>query len=205
MARKRRQWNTRYFDHIVMRGNNRQDIFRTQADFDEFFRVLNYANMKHPFRLIAYCVMTNHYHLLLQSPNAPLGKVMGLINHRYTDYYKKKYNYSGYLYDSRYFAKQADSPATLLKISRYIHRNPIKTVVPMVSRMEDYYYSSFHFYKGEKATCYVFLDLIILPSLLPSSYTKSNKDYYRYCEEELDEDGNIATTRILKSGDFIAK
>ena len=194
MARKRRQWDPRYFDHVVMRGNNRQDIFKTQADFDEFFRVLHYAHMKHPFQLVAYCVMTNHYHLLLKSSMAPLGKVMGLINRRYTDYYKKKYNYSGYLYDSRYFAKQADSPAALLKISRYIHRNPIETVVPMVSRMEDYCYSSFHFYKGEKPPCYEFLDLKTLPSLLPPSYMKSNHEYCRYCEEELDEDGNLITS-----------
>lgn len=106
------------FNHVVMRGNNRQDIFKDKADVAEFFRVLHYSYMKHPFTLSAYCIMTNHYHLLIRSPEAPLGKVMALINRRYSDYYKKKYNYSGYLYGSRYFAQKAESPTSILTISR---------------------------------------------------------------------------------------
>lgn len=112
----------------------------------EFFRVMHYSYMKQPFTLLAYCVMTNHYHLLIRSPEAPLGKVMGHINRRYSDYYKKKYQYSGYLYGSRYFAKCAENPIGILAVSRYIHRNPIETALPMVNRMEDYPYSSYAFY-----------------------------------------------------------
>ena len=183
MARTKREWNPRMFNHVVMRGNNRQDIFKDKADVAEFFRVLHYSYMKHPFTLSAYCIMTNHYHLLIRSPEAPLGKVMALINRRYSDYYKKKYNYSGYLYGSRYFAQKAESPTSILTISRYIHRNPIETTIPMVNRMEEYPYSSYAFYYRGSPSPYPFLELDLLPSLLPSRYGLTAEGYCKYCEE----------------------
>ena len=185
MARKNRVWNPQYFDHVIMRGNNRQEIFRTNADFNEFFRVLHYAYMKHPYQIVAYCIMTNHYHLLLRSPEVPLGKVMALINRRYSDYFKKRYGYSGYLYESRYFAKVAASPHSLLGVSRYIHRNPIETKVPMVNKMEDYQYSSFTLYHTEKPSPYIFLDLELLPSHLPPPYSKCRNGYRDYCYDKI--------------------
>ncbi|MFD1929302.1 transposase [Sporosarcina siberiensis] len=186
MARKNRIWNPRYFDHVIMRGNNRQDIFRTKADFDEFFRVLHYAYMKYPFQIVAYCIMTNHYHLLIRSPEVPLGKIMALINRRYSDYFNKRYSYSGYLYGGRYFAKVAASTHSLLEVSRYIHQNPIETKIPMVSKMEEYPYSSFALYHSKKPSPYAFLDLELLPSHLPPPYSKCNKGYHIFCNEKKD-------------------
>ncbi|WP_412177878.1 transposase [Sporosarcina sp. YIM B06819] len=75
-----------------MRGNNRQDIFKSETDVAEFFRVLHYSYMKQPFTLISYCIMTNHYHLLIRSPEAPLGKVMGHINRLYSVTITKRNN-----------------------------------------------------------------------------------------------------------------
>lgn len=186
MARKKRQWNPNLYDHVVMRGNNRQNIFNNAEDMKEFFRVLHYAYDKHPFIIIAYCIMTNHYHLLIRSPEVPLGKVMAHINRRYTAYYKKKYNYSGYLYQSRYFAKMVTSPKGLLAVSRYIHRNPIETKKPLVDRMEHYPHSSYALYYNDSPTAYPFLNTKLLPGLL-----KGNRsiDYCGYCElseEEID-------------------
>lgn len=185
MARKRRSWNPEMFDHVVMRGNNRQDIFHDNRDMAAFFRALHYTYAKYPFTIIAYCIMTNHYHLLIRSPEVPLGKVMAYVNRRYSDMYKKKYEYAGHLYESRYFAEMAASPRSLLKVSRYIHRNPIDTKIPMVKRMEDYPNSSYHLYKYGGKPPYSFIDLEILPSLLEKTFEKpSLTTYCSYCEEE---------------------
>lgn len=189
MARGRRIWNPRMFDHVVMRGN-RQNIFQNKEDFKEWFRILHYAYEKYPFTIVAFCVMTNHYHLLIRSPEVPLGKVMSLINWRYNNYYKKKYKYSGYLYDSRYFSEMITDPAGLLLVSRYIHRNPIETTIPMVSQMELYPHSSFRYYKNNIPSPYPFIDLDILPSLLPATYPKTKEAYSSYCEvseQEIDQ------------------
>lgn len=184
MARAKREWDGRMFDHIIMRGNNRQNIFKHEADIAEFFRILHYAYDKYPFTIIAFCIMTNHYHLLLRSPEVPPGKTMAILNRRYTDYYKKKYRYSGFLYDSRYYAKMITSPDDLLFVSRYIHRNPIETKMPMVERLERYKHSSYPYYYTETESPYPFLDLTLLPSLLPPSYEKNAAGYSAYCEAE---------------------
>lgn len=165
MARNRRHWNPKMFDHVVMRGNNRQDIFKNEEDIRAFFHVLHYAYSKHPFTLIAYCIMTNHYHLLIQSPEVPLGKVMFYINRRYSDYYRKRYGYTGFLYNSRYFAEMVPSPKGLLAVSRYIHRNPIETQIPMVTHLEAYPHSSYPLYYHGRPSPYPFLNLDLLPKL----------------------------------------
>lgn len=162
MARKNRRWDPNKFDHVVMRGNNRQNIFSNKADMKELIRIFHYAHMKHPFTLIAYCMMTNHYHLLIRSPEVPLGKIMALINRRYTDYYKKKYKYTGFLYESRYYAKMVETPHGLLSTSRYIHRNPIETTTPMVDQLAQYPYSSYPLYATNAVSPYPFLNLDIL-------------------------------------------
>lgn len=169
----------------------------------EFFRVMHYSYMKHPFTLLAYCVMTNHYHLLIRSPEAPLGKVMGHINRRYSDYYKKKYQYSGYLYGSRYFAKCAEDPIGILAVSRYIHRNPIETALPMVNRMEDYPYSSYAFYSRNISSPYSFLYLELLPSLLSPGYGHSTEGYCRYCEE-VDQRNLLEIPKLIQALDYSA-
>lgn len=146
MGRGRRLWHPHYFDHVVVRGNNRQVIFREAEDFAMFIRVLHYVHGQYPFQLLAYCLMNNHFHLLIRT-ETPLSKTMMMINRRYSDYYKKKYQYSGHLYENRYYSDMIRTPAGLLEVSRYIHQNPIRTNTPMVSALEQYPYASFHYYK----------------------------------------------------------
>lgn len=82
MGRKKRLWHPAYFDHVVVRGNNRQVIFTEKQDFQEFFRAINYVYDQYPFELLAYCLMNNHYHLLIRS-RTPLSKTMMMLNRRY--------------------------------------------------------------------------------------------------------------------------
>ncbi|WP_298824619.1 transposase [uncultured Planococcus sp.] len=183
MGRNRRIWNPDAYEHVVMRGNNRQPIFREESDIDAFIRVLAYAHEKYPFTILAYCLMTNHYHLLIRSPEVPLGKLMALINKRYSDYAKKKYNYSGYYYESRYYAGKAITHKSILAVSRYIHRNPINTLNPMVAEMKEYPHSSYRFYADASCPPYEFLDLSYMPTILPRPYSKCIAGYLMYCEE----------------------
>lgn len=183
MPRKQRIWYPNRFYHIVMRGNNRQTIFSNQEDVREFFRVLQYVYDKIPFSMVAYCLMNNHYHLLLRSPKEPLSTLMMHVNRRYSDYFKKKYGYTGYLYEKRYYAEAAVTPEALLLISRYIHRNPLETKVPIVERMEHYPYSSYATYYYERTPTYPFLDMTTLLDMLPIGVEKTFVAYCRYCEQ----------------------
>jgi len=91
------------FYHVVMRGNNRQNIYETREDHMHLMRAFEYTYTKYPFTILAYCIMTNHYHLLISS-EVELSKIMAYINRRYSDYYSKRYNHVGRLYEKRYYS-----------------------------------------------------------------------------------------------------
>ncbi|MER1957476.1 MAG: transposase [Solibacillus sp.] len=179
MGRKKRLWHPQYFDHVVMRGNNRQVIFAEQQDFAEFFRALHYTYDKYPFELLAYCLMNNHYHLLILS-KTPLSKTMMLLNRRYSDYYKKKYRYSGHLYENRYYSDMVLSAQGILEVSRYIHQNPIRTKTPLVNELEHYPYSSFQYYVAPKKAP-VYLNPFALVQYFPLESERTLENYITYC------------------------
>jgi len=187
VPRKKRLWSPHHYNHVVMRGNNRQTIFYNVADYDAFFRVLQYAHQKHTFSIVAYCIMSNHYHLLIRSPEVPLGKLMAVINWRYSNYFKKKYQYCGHLYESRYFADLVPSQLDMLSVSRYIHRNPISTAPPIVENMEDYPYSSYYHYKHNTPAAYPFLNTSILKNCLLQTSQFHSPSYCQYCEVQQNE------------------
>jgi len=164
MGRLRRVWQPEIFYHVTMRGNNRQDIFINEADFKLFFRALDYTYEKYPFTIIAYCIMNNHYHLLIRSPVAPLSNVMAIINKRYSEFYKRKYNYFGQLYETRFFASMVVDPISLLNVSSYIHQNPLKTTRALVDKMEAYPYSSYQYYADPTLKKPRFINTQLLPS-----------------------------------------
>ena len=192
MVRKNRGWHPKGYFHIIVRGNNRQNIFNSKEDFQEYFKVLNYVNDRSPFELYAYCIMTNHAHLLMRSRLVPLGEIMAPINKRYSDYFRKKYNYVGQIYQNRYFSKEIIDSQGLLDVGAYIHRNPIETTIPMVSKMELYPYSSYQYYydSHHRHSPHPFLKLSLLLSLLPVGTEKTAARYAKYCvdyqEERID-------------------
>lgn len=181
MSRKRRVWNPNLFEHAVVRGNNRRTIFHEPSDYRAFFRVLDYAHAKHPFTIIAYCLMTNHYHLLIRSPEVPLGKVMAVINRRYGDYYRWKYGATGFLYEGRYYAEKVNGPGGMLAASRYIHRNPIVTAEPLAARMEDYPYSSYYYYINGEEPPYPYVEVGHIIPLLAPPYEQTVESYHQFC------------------------
>lgn len=183
MARRKRNWHPNGYFHVIIRGNNRQNIFRGKQDVDEYFRILNFVNDKYPFELFAYCLMTNHAHFLIRSRLIPLGKLMAPLNKRYSDYYRKKYNYVGQIYQNRYYSKEILDTTGLLNVSAYIHRNPIETKKPMVEQLEHYPYSSYPYYFHGKKECpsNPFIQLQLLPSLLPAGIEKTAAEYVKYC------------------------
>ena len=147
----------------------------------ELMRTFEYGAEKDRFTLLAYCIMSNHYHILIQSKYIDLAKVMARINRRYSDYYVKRYSHIGRIYEKRYFSKEADGPQAILAISSYIHRNPIDTQIPMVKRLEDYPYSSYFYYANENLDSQSFLRTNIVANFHPHPFDKTNPAYCQYC------------------------
>ncbi|CAM3229957.1 transposase [Filibacter tadaridae] len=192
MTRRKREWHPNAYFHVVMRGNNRQSIYQTQEDQQELMRAIEYTYDKYHFTLLAYCFMTNHFHLLIRSEYVDLSKVMARINRRYTDYYAKRYGHVGRIYQKRYFSKEVDGPQAILAVSSYIHRNPIETFVPMVANLEAYPYSSFPYYANEAKVPPRFLKTDLVATFLPNPFEKTNQAYCLYCltykQQDIEED-----------------
>ncbi len=113
--------------HVIQRGNNRQAIFRAEADYQFFLEKLSEAADKHQCDIHAYILMTNHVHLLVtpQTENG-IGKMMQMLGRYYVHYFNNRYKRTGTLWEGRYKATLIDSEQYLLTCMRYIELNPVR-------------------------------------------------------------------------------
>ena len=179
MGRKPRVWIPNAYHHIYARGNNRQSIFLDEIDMMEVFRLLTMIHNDYPISICAFCIMTNHYHFLLKSETISISKIMSLFNKRYTDYYNRKYNHVGHVFQQRFNSSPLLFPQGLLQVSKYIHRNPINTKEQMVAKIEDYSYSSYQYYKKNLTAPYTFINQ---QDLISSIYHPNERTTNHYCE-----------------------
>ncbi len=126
MARKPRIQFEGAFYHIIVRGNQRQDIFVDETDRHQYLERLHRYGNKCDFILYAYVLMTNHVHLLIETPKDPISRIMQMINFTYTQYFNKKYGKVGHLFQGRYKSYLCDKDNYLLSLVRYIHDNPVR-------------------------------------------------------------------------------
>lgn len=156
MSRRKRTWAPGLHYHITSRGNQRAQIFIYKEDFSVFFHNLHSVFEKLPFEIVSYCVMNNHFHLLLSSNETHISKIMASINKKYADYFNKRYDLCGHVFEKRFFAEPIIGRKSLLEVSRYIHLNPVEAGV--VSEAENYQWSSYRYYKDVTAETPPFLN-----------------------------------------------
>jgi putative transposase len=132
-----------YPHHIVQRGHNRQVVFAEPGDFERYLADLRELKDAFGIKVYAFCLMTNHVHLLLApgESTSGLGQLMKALAARMTRYRNKLEGRSGTLWESRYKSSIVQSDTYLLACSRYIELNPVRA--RMVERAEDYRWSSF--------------------------------------------------------------
>ena len=134
------------FHHVMNRGRNHENIFHDKRYFDEFLKGLKEASEQFDAVIHAYCLMTNHYHLLIETPRANLARIMRHINGVYTQRHNRLKKNDGSLFRGRYKSVLVDEDDYLLQLTRYIHLNPIETKEPMVRDLADYEWSSYPAY-----------------------------------------------------------
>jgi putative transposase len=116
------------------------------------------AQEKYGYVLHCYVLMTNHYHLLIETPEGNMSKVMHYVNGSYTNYINRKRGRSGHLFQGRYKEILIERDSYLLELSRYLHLNPVRA--KMVARPEEYPHSSYRSYIARKKEEVVYRDLI---------------------------------------------
>ena len=144
MARKLRVWWPGAGYHIMCRGNHRLEIFRDDEDRQVYLSMLAQVKAKHPFKLHAYCLMSNHIHFHLETIETAPGKIMKLLNMKYVIFFNKKYRFVGQLMQGRFQAEVIEDDRYFLALNRYIHLNPVKASI--VPHPRDYQWSSYNVY-----------------------------------------------------------
>ena len=136
------------FYHVTARGNEQREIYKSIADRERFLGYLASATERYGAAVHVWCLMTNHYHLLMETPEGNLSRIMRHINGAYTNYFNTKRRRAGHLFQGRYKAILVDRDAYALELSRYIHLNPIRA--GMSQRPEEYVWSSYRNYAGQQ-------------------------------------------------------
>ena len=136
--------------HVMNRGRRAEHIFVEEIDYKSFVELLMESVELWNFRIAAYCLMPNHYHLVVQTPDANLSRCMRHINGIYTQRFNRSHRCDGQLFRGRYKSIVVDADNYLLQLVRYIHRNPIRSGI--VERMDSYKWSSHRGYlsRGKK-------------------------------------------------------
>jgi len=160
MARPLRINYSGAFYHVTSRGNEQKNVFKSKRDREKFFEYLESATQRYDAVIHAFCLMDNHYHLLIETPSGNLPQIMRHINGAYTTYFNVKRARSGHLLQGRYKAILVEIDEYAKELSRYIHLNPVRA--KMVKTPEEYAWSSYRFYIGaEKPPEWLCRDFIL--------------------------------------------
>ena len=136
MARPLRiQYPGAYY-HVMNRGNSREDIFVTDQDRKVFLDALADSSETYHIKLISYVLMSNHFHLLVQTPQANLSEFMRHFLVTYTVRFNRRNRHAGHVFQGRFKSLLVDEDEYLLPLSRYIHLNPIKNC-STISRLSE--------------------------------------------------------------------
>ena len=129
------------FYHVINRGNAGGAIFKGKADRIRFLDCLEKAAERFSIRIHTYCLMTNHYHMLVETSEANLSRAIQWINVSYATYFNRKRGRRGHLSQGRFKSILVEADEYLKHLSRYIHLNPVRA--KMVDSPEDHPWSSY--------------------------------------------------------------
>lgn len=135
--------------HVTSRGDRREPIFGDDADRRTFLEVVGAALDRFDACALAYCLLGNHYHLVLHTRRANLSMLMRHINGVYTQAYNRRHRKMGHLFQGRFKAILVDRDAYLLEVCRYVDLNPVRA--NMISHPADWPWSSYRAHVGNQA------------------------------------------------------
>ncbi|MDA8084702.1 MAG: transposase [Nitrospiraceae bacterium] len=127
--------------HVTSRGNARQAIYKDDTDRSDFLGVLQKVNIRFNWLCHAYCLMKNHYHLIIETPDGNLSAGMRQLNGVYTQRFNKRYHRLGHIFQGRYKAILVQKESHLLEVCRYVVLNPVRA--RLAQKPEDWEWSSY--------------------------------------------------------------
>src|SRR4030043_214633 len=189
--------------HITSRGNARQAIFIDDEDRGGFLDVLSMVVERFKWLCHAYCLMKNHYHLLIETPNANLSKGMRELNGVYTQWFNQRYRRVGHLFQGRYKAIIVEKDNHLLSLCRYVVLNPLR--VGLIKRPDHWRWSSYRATIGlAKRPSFLTIDWVL--SQFAGRKRVAMERYKRFVMEGIDKESPWETLKgqiFLGTEEFI--
>jgi putative transposase len=164
--------------HVICRGNNRQAIYRDDEDRRRYLEKLSYYCQDKTVHVLTYCLMSNHVHLLLETPEGNLSKMMQAFQTSYTVYFNKRHGRTGHVFEQRYKAMLVDKDNYLLQVSRYIHLNAVSA--KLAERPQEYRWCSYGSYLKGKGI--IGLKTATVLGQLNGSKSRQLQQYREYVE-----------------------
>ena len=191
--------------HITARGNGRERLFYAAEDYERFLEQLQQALTRERVVLYAYTLMSNHYHLLIETPRGNLSKFMQRLNTAYGMYFRHKRRRPGHCLQGRFSAKRVDGEEYLVRLTRYIHLNPVKirslgpkTALERLEYLKSYSWSSAGGYAGWRNS-EAFIDYRWLGLMRGRGWKRKRQDYARYLAECMEDDDEVLKEAVLES------
>jgi len=148
MARPLRVEYPGAYYHVINRGNAGENIFIDERDREKFLEYLAKGTERFITKIHTYCLMSNHYHLLIETPQANLSVATQWLNVSYSVYFNKRHRRKGHLFQGRFKAILLDANEYLILLSRYIHLNPVRAKI--VTHPLEYSWSSYPVFAGKR-------------------------------------------------------
>lgn len=179
MPRKPRLHVPGGFFHVILRGNARAEIFFTRGDRSLWESLLAEAIRRHEHRLHAYCWMSNHLHMAIQSGQEPLAQFIAYVAGNYARRTNSRLQRTGHLFERRYRALLVQEDSYLLELVRYIHMNPVRAGI--VDRCGDYEWSSHGAYSGGRQPTWLTVNYVL--QMFDQSLDLARRGYAKFVDE----------------------
>lgn len=163
--------------HVTSRGNAKEPIYLDDGDYKLFLKVLAKACERYNWVIHSYCLMNNHYHLLVETPDGNLSRGMRQLNGVYTQKFNYKHQHVGHIFQGRYKAILVDKQSYLMEVSRYIVLNPMRA--HLVEQLDQYPWSSW-FYTLGRYECPQWFNITDTLQLFSRSMAAARQAYVRF-------------------------
>lgn len=184
------------FYHVTSRGNERKMVFQSIRDREKYLSYLESAHERYGAVIHTYCLMGNHYHLLLETPRGNLSQIIHHINGAYTTYFNIKRDRSGHLFQGRFKGILVEKDAYCKELSRYIHLNPVRA--GMVKASLEYPWSSYRYFAGkDKKPQWLTLELVL--GDFGGEGKKGYRGYREYVDRGVDKGLESPFKRVIAS------
>jgi len=184
------------FYHITSRGNERRPIFQAKENYERFIGYLESSTERYGAQIHCFCLMPNHYHLLLETPRGNLQAILHHLNTAYTNYFNKKTRRVGHLFQGRYRAILIEKDSYALELSRYIHLNPVRA--KLVDHPSHYPWSSYLAY-AEKIRGWDWLRIDFILDQMSSNRRRAQRRYREYVKGGMEEGSPDPLEKVVAS------